>query len=555
MIKELVIKNFAIIDRLDISFGPGLSCLTGETGAGKSILVDAISVALGGKASPAMTGPGEDGVVEAAFDISGLPEVKERLIERGLDGGDELIIRRVVSASGRGKAYVNSSLANLSLLQEIGDLLVDMHGQHDHQSLLKADSHLGLLDSYLSLTKDAEMYRAGYDRLEFMRKRRDELTADGRERARRIDLLRFQKDEIDKAGLAPGEEEELKAERAKLLHADRLRAWADSALDLLKDSDAPALSLVGDALKAVGEIAEIVPEQAECRGLLEGAEVSISEACSSLRAFAGSLEADPERLDKVEGRLDLLSRLKKKYGEDIGEVLLYQATITEELSGLEGGEGDLARLDAEIEEADVSLKKAAAGLRQARMEGATGFSGKVLEELKGLGMPKARFEAGFEALGRPGPRGFDRVEFLISANPGEALKPLSKVASGGELSRVMLALKVILARADRVPTLIFDEVDSGVGGLTAGAVGRKLREVAGGRQVLCITHLPQIASLAAEHYLVEKTVHDGRTRASVRKLDMEGRVREVARMLGGEEGSSTASAHAEELVRQGEFYG
>jgi len=555
MLRELVIKDLAIIDRLDISFGPGLTCLTGETGAGKSILVDAISLALGGRAQANMTRQGGEAIVEASFDVSGLPELKARLTEAGLDGGDELIVKRVLSGSGRGKVYMNSSLASLALLQEAGDMLVDLHGQHEHQSLLKVDSHIDLLDSYCSTGAQVEAYRAGYAELAGLKKRLDELTGRERERAQRMDLLNFQMRDIDEAGLAPSEEEQLYSERARLANADKLKSLALSALDGLKDAELPALALLDGAVKAVREIASVDAGQSECQRLLESARVAAGEACSCLRGYSDSLEADPERLDLVEGRLDLLARLKKKYGETIEDVLAYRETIEDEAASLEGSREEAEGLSARIKQSEAALTLKAGVLRDARMDGARGLARKVEAELDGLGMPKARFEAGFTALDSLGPKGMDRVEFLISANPGEPMKPLCKVASGGELSRVMLALKVILARADRVPTLIFDEVDSGVGGVTASAVGRKLKEAATGRQVLCITHLPQIASLASEHFTVEKKHDGGHTTVRVKRLDKDGRVTELARMLGGDEGTKTASAHAEELVRQGELNG
>ncbi len=555
MLKEIIIKDFAIIDRLEQSLGPGLSCLTGETGAGKSILVDAISVVLGGKAGPEYLREGGDASVEASFDVSGLPGVLARLDDLGMRQGGELILRRVLASSGRGRAYINGSLANLSALQELGDRLVDIHGQHEHQSLLKIESHLDLLDSFCRLTVKAGEYRLAYQRLFEQKKRLDSLRALSRERAQRLDLLEFQRREIDEAQLVPGEEDDLLNQRARLMHADRLRALSDAALHGLKDMDGSALALLGEAVKSVREIASVAPDQAGCLSMLESAEVSISEASSYLRDFGGTLEADPERLSEVEGRLELVARLKKKYGSDITEVLRFREAVDAELSSIGRSEDELTDLTPRIASLEAELVKLAGELTLARHEGAKGFCGKVEKELAGLGMVKARFDVRFDTLAAPGTRGVEKAEFMFSANQGEPARPLAKIASGGELSRVMLVLKVILAKADSVPVLIFDEVDSGVGGATAGAVGRKLREAASGRQVLCITHLPQIASLAEEHYKVEKEAKGGRTSVRVTRLDKEERVKEIARMLGGDEGSATASAHAKELVRQGESNG
>ena len=555
MLKELVISDFAIIGRLELSLGPGLSCLTGETGAGKSILVDAIAVALGGRAAPELVRAGRDGSVEAAFDISGMPGLRARLEALGLDKGDDLIIRRILATSGRGRVYVNGSLSSLSTLQEIGEGLVDIHGQHEHQSLLRVDAHMGLLDSYCSLTEKADGCRAVYARFMEGKKRAETLKALAKGRADRLDLLMFQGREIDEAALAPGEEEALGVERGRLLHADRLKSLSEAARDGLKDREGSALSIIGQAVKAAREIVSLAPEMADCLRLLESAHVSVDEACSYLRDFGGSLEADPGRLSEIEGRLDAIGRLKKKYGGSIEDALRYREAIGKEVLSIEDSEDESARLDSLIAGLEAEVLERGRALSEARREGARGFCRGMEAELAGLGMAKARFEVRFDDLPAPGPGGLERAEFMFSANPGEPPRPLARIASGGELSRVMLALKVILAHADGVPTLIFDEVDSGVGGATAGAVGRKLREASAGRQVLCATPLPQVASLAEEHYAVLKDVQGQTTSVRVRRLNKEERVKEIARMLGGGEGSLTASAHAEELVRRGESDG
>lgn len=550
MLRELVIKDFAIIDRLELSFGPGLSVLTGETGAGKSILVDAISALLGGKAGPEFLRDGADAAVEGAFEVSSLPELRSVLAGLGMDDGPELILRRVIS-SGRSRAFVNGSLVNISTLQEIGNHLVDIHGQHEHQSLLKVDSHLSLLDSFCAADGLVRSCRESYTEAASVRRRLEEMKSRERERAQRVDLLTFQTGEIDAASLVPGEEDGLSAERQRLMHADRLKALVAAALETLTELEPSALSQIGGACKSAREIASLVPSQDECLKLLESAEVSVREACLALRDFGGSLEADPDRLAEIEERFDTLSKLKKKYGENLDAVLEYRDKAELELRELEQAGEEMEGLSAKASGADARFAEIASELSPLREKGAREFSKKVVAELAGLGMEKARFEARLETQAQPGPRGYEKAEFLFSANPGEPLKPLTKIASGGELSRVMLALKVILSRADSVPTLIFDEVDSGVGGVTANALGRKLREAADGRQVMCITHLPQVASVAEGHYVVEKSVSGGRTRVSVRKLAREERVGEVARMLGG--ASAAASAHAEEMVKQGEL--
>lgn len=553
MLKELAVRNLAIVEHAELSLASGLTCLTGETGAGKSILVDAISLLLGGKAGPEYVREGRDAVIEAAFDVSRLPEIKEKLSGQGIESGDEVIIRRVLSP-GRSKAYINGSLVSVSALQDVGELLVDLHGQHEHQSLLKVDAHAGLLDAYCLLTEKARECAEAYFSLSERRKRLEELKGRGREFAKRQDLLRYQRDEIDQAGLDPSEDESLGLERGRLLHADRLKALSEAAVEGLKDSEASALALVGAAGKAAQDISSLLGGWEECGRFLESASVSITEACAMLRELSASLEADPERLSEVEARLDLIGRLRKKYGETVAEILMYRDEADRELSSIEDLDGEAASMEAGIKASEARLAEAAGLLSAGRKKGANALSKKIEAELAGLGMQKARFQAALTPLPEPGPKGAEKVEFLFSANPGEQPRPLAKIASGGELSRVMLAVKVILADADRVPTLIFDEVDTGVGGNTAAALGKKLREAAAGRQVLCITHLPQVASFAGEQFTVEKSVKGGQTAVSVRRLGKDERVREIARMLGGE-GSKAASAHAEELVKQGELYG
>jgi DNA repair protein RecN (Recombination protein N) len=438
----------------------------------------------------------------------------------------------------------------MATLQEIGDMLVDIHGQHEHQSLLNVGAHLGLLDSFCSLSEDVSIYGALYSRFSDLSREAAEIREGERERARRFDLLLFQRDEIDQAALSPGEEGSLVAERTRLVHADRLRGIASTVLVMLSDSDTSALAQVGEAVKGVREIAALVPEQSGLVELAGSAEISLREACSSLRAFNDSVEEDPERLEEVAGRLDLIARLKKKYGETVEDIIRFRESLDAEISVIENTGKDLSEIEGMIKDTEAGMKAAAARLTAARNKGASGLSRRVEDELSALGMSKVRFDVRLAPLTAPGPRGCEKAEFLISANPGEAPKPLSKVASGGELSRVMLAIKVVLSRVDELPTLIFDEVDSGVGGETATSVGKKLREAAAGRQVLCITHLPQIASMADEHFMVEKTASGDRTEVAVRKLSRRERVDEIARMLGGA-GLKTASAHAEELVRQG----
>ncbi len=551
MLRELAIRNFAIIGGLELSLGPGMTCMTGETGAGKSILVDALSFVLGGRPGPNIGSDGADTTVEAVFDVSGVPEAASLMEEMGLEADGELVIRRVASPSGRGRVYINGSLVNVGTLQRLGEWLVDIHGQHEHQSLLKVERHLELLDEFCGAGGEKARYRELYEKVSELGKRLEELSGSERERARRLDLLGFQVSEIESASLAADEEEALISERSVLAHADRLRELSREALDELREKDQSALSGLDGARRAVAEIASLMPGQAEALRLVESALISATEAASMLRDFEGGVEADPERLDEVERRLELIASLRKKYGDTVEDVLDFGRKAAEEMALLGRSGEEMAGLEKELEAARQGLMEAGALLGSLRRDGAGRFSERVCAELHGMGMPKAVLAVDFSPLERPGPAGLEKAEFMFSANPGRPPMPLNKIASGGELSRVMLGLKVVLSLRDTVPTLVFDEVDSGVGGITAVEVGKRLREAARGRQVLCVTHLPQIASLAAEHFNVQKRVGKTGSDVVISRLDGDERVLELARMLGGGKDSKTACAHARELVRQG----
>jgi len=551
MLRELRLKDFAIVASAAVEFGPGLTCLTGETGAGKSILVDALGLALGGRADAGMVGPGGTATVEALFDVAGVPGVSEELDSIGVDtDGGELIVRRVVGSNGRSKAYLNGSMVNASTLQSIGGLLVDIHGQHEHQSLLRVDTHLDLLDMHLGLGGLKAEYAEAFEKRRELKARLDDIVSRARERAQRLDLIRYQADEIDQAGLSPGEDDELEEERVRLANFDRLAGLAHEAAQALRDAEPSALSMAVSALGSVKDIAGLVEGQAETVRFLESATIAMEEASAGIRDFAAGLESDPRRLEEVEDRLDLVKGLKKKYGDTIADILDYRTRIGVELEGLEYADEEADSLRERLAGAEEALAELAGRLGEARRDGAAGFCREVKKELSSLGMPKAAFEVGFDVLEEPGLSGAERAEFLFSANPGVGPRPLAKVASGGELSRVMLALKVVLSREDGVPTLVFDEVDSGIGGRTATVVGEKLRAAARNRQVLCITHLPQVASCASEHVSVTKRTVGGGVAVELARLDTEGRVGELARMLGGDD-LKTASAHARELVKQG----
>jgi DNA repair protein RecN (Recombination protein N) len=564
MLKELNIKNFAIIDQLRVEFGPGLNVLTGETGAGKSIVVDALNLALGERASTDLVRTGSsEAVVEAAFELNGAGTaiVRSILEEQGIgsEPGEDLIVRRVISAAGKSKVYINGSLANLNTLAELGSRLADIHGQHEHQSLLAADQQMDMLDSFGALLAAREAFAASYKQLHELRHQLSELEAGEREKAQREDLLRYQTNEIEGARLTEGEDEALADEQRVLANAEKLAGLAASADGLLYTSEGSALADLKRAITNVRDISSIDSTLAPVLELLESGRAQIEEAAREVASYAERVEIDPARLEEIGDRLDLIQKLKKKYGGAIAEIIAFGAEAAAELEKIEKSGEEIERLRREIAGLKAELTAKARELTKKRAAGAKELDRKVEAELRHLGMKNTTFvakitqEPGDDTTDglRAGPRGADRVEFLISPNPGEEPRPLAKIASGGELSRIMLALKTILVEGDPIPTLVFDEVDAGIGGAVAEEVGKKLRKIASRRQVFCITHLAQIASMATSHYGVAKSVKKDRTSTEVRLLGERERVDEIARMLGGKTITDATLKHAEEMIERG----
>ncbi|MCS7208236.1 MAG: DNA repair protein RecN [Fimbriimonadales bacterium] len=551
MLHSLHIENLAIIDRLEVHFAAGLNALTGETGAGKSILIDALSLALGERADPDLIRAGAEKLrVNAVFELPNDPELCALLSELGVEPEEGLLyLSREVQAGGRSIARINGQPAPLSTLRAIGERLVDLHGQHEHQSLLKPSSHLEFLDRWLgepALSLRAQV-RETVQALRQAERELQELTEREREREQMLDLYRFQVDEIRKAHLQVGEDEQLETEARRLTHAEKLMALAGGAYDALMGEQS-AYDRAAEASRNLTEIARIDPTVAEWRDWLENALVHIEEVARHLRAYAESIEYDPARLEEVIARLELIKRLKRKYGDTIEAVLQYAEDAEAKLRALETQSERREVLEAQIAELQAHAKALCAELSQMRQAGARRFAETVQACLRDLAMERAEF---FVEV-RPKPMdtsGADSVEFLFSANPGEPPRPLSKIASGGEMSRVMLALKTALADAAPVPTLVFDEIDAGIGGRTAHAVGEKLATLAHHCQILCITHLPQIASRATHHLAIEKQTDGTATRVQLHTLEGESRVREIARMLTGEP-TETALQHARELLQQ-----
>jgi DNA repair protein RecN (Recombination protein N) len=564
MLKELSIKNFAIIDQLRVEFGPGLNVFTGETGAGKSIVVDALNLALGERASADLIRTGSlEAIVEAAFELNGTDSrvVASILSGQGIemDPGEDLIVRRVISSAGKNKVYINGSLANLTTLAEVGSRLADIHGQHEHQSLLSLERQLEMLDSFGGLMRERENVAVEYAALQELRKQLAALESGEREKAQREDLLRYQVNEIEAARLKEGEDEGLAAEQKVLANSEKLAGLAKAADEALYSAESAVLSGLKRAITPLREIAAIDSRLTPVLELLESGRAQIDEAAREVSSYSERVEFDPQRLEEIGDRLDLIQKLKRKYGSTIPEIIAFGQKAAGDLKKIERSGEEMERLREEIGVVRSTLTRAAQDLTKKRKSAAAELEKKVEAELGHLGMKKTKFiakitqEPGDDTLDglKVGPRGADRVEFLISPNPGEEPKPLAKTASGGELSRIMLALKTILVAGDSIPTLVFDEVDAGIGGAVAEEVGKKLKRVAEKRQVFCITHLPQIASLAASHYGVAKSVKKDRTTTEVRLLDKKERVDEIARMLGGKTITEATIQHAGEMIERG----
>lgn len=550
MLTDLNIKNIAIIDSLHVAFGPGLNVLTGETGAGKSIIVDAVELLLGGRASTDLIRAGEEeATVEALFDLSGKPELLSGLSGAGVECDGELLVKRVVARSGRNRVFLGGSLSTVGVLSEVASLLINIYGQHESQTLLKPENHLLLLDAYAGCTplrQEFGVLHAAYRAAEAELKSLEE---GERDRERRIDQLAFQAEEIARAVLQPDEEEELERERVMLAHAERLFSASQGAYELLYGGDGALLGELRRAASSISDASGFDSRLSPVSEVIEDSYARLEDAALILRDYAARIEADPARLAMVDDRLDLIGRLKRKYGETVAEVIVHQASVERELELLRNVEASRSEIEGRLSDISVRMKELGARLSAVRREGAERLSKAMGAELHDLAMPSALFTVAFDDLQEPRATGLERGEFLFSPNPGEPQRPLARIASGGELSRLMLALKQLHPESD-VPTLVFDEVDTGIGGATSAMVGRKLKRVALNQQVLCITHLPQVAACADRHYRVEKHQETGRTVTSVACLDPDGRVAELARMLGGVRISETTLEHARELIAE-----
>lgn len=534
MLRSLAIRNFAVIETLDLEFEGGLTAFTGETGAGKSILIEALGFLLG-----------ERGSVDWVRDGAAALTVRGRF--SGPDG--DFTLERTLDAKGRSKAERDGVPVKVAELQALGERLVDFHGQHEHQTLLHNAIQRELLDDYGDLSGALGAVRESWKEWKDLRGRLESMRISEEERLRRVDLYRFQAEEIDAVDPKPGEEEELAAELPRLKNAEKLLSLAARAYGSLYEDEGSAEERLQEAERALEDMAALDEGLRPAADALARAREAAQEASSTLASYRDGIGEDPERVDALIGRQDKLSRLKRKYGATVEAVLEHRATVGRELSALENHAAETASLETAIEKAERALAKRCAALHDARMAAAKKLGAKVQRELKDLGMEKARLSVSVEMEeGEYGPDGSDRVEFLIAPNPGEPMKALRSIASGGELSRVMLALKTVLARADRVGLMVFDEVDTGVGGAVGRAVGAKLAELGSRGQVFCVTHLPQVACCAKHHFHVAKGVAGGRTVTRVERLADKARVEAVARMIGGRTVTKASLKHAQELL-------
>jgi DNA repair protein RecN (Recombination protein N) len=560
MLTELTISNFAIISHLDIHFKPGLNILSGETGAGKSIIISAVNLILGGRAHSDLIRTGSDEArVEALFSLPAHPLISTVVGEMGFPFDGELVIRRQISREGRNRILINESLATLQMLSKIGNLLISISGQHEHQLLLKPENHLYLLDDFGGLAEERLRLNTLFIRYQSLLEKRSSLQRKIREMEERQELEGFQRDEIDKADLKEDEDNLLEREKKRLQHAEQVRGLVEGTYQTLYEKEGSVLSELSACVKRLNKGVEMDPELKSVMDILSSAKVQVEEVALDLRDRQESILIDPHRLDEVEERLQVVLKLKRKYGSSLEEIKKFRNQLSQKMESLGQNKEEEERMNREIKESEAEIVSKASLLSGKRKETARNFEEAIKSELDLLDMKGTRFQvefhqdaglhvAGQKAAGKIRADGWDQVEFILSSNIGEDLKPLSKIASGGELSRIMLAMKTILARTASVETIIFDEVDSGIGGATAQVVGEKLRGLADFNQVICITHLPQIASKGSTHFLVRKRVVDGRTGTTISELNREERVKEIARLLGGKTITQKAIAHAKEIL-------
>lgn len=547
MLRLLHIENIAVIERAEISFDRGFNILTGETGAGKSIVIDAISAILGERAYRDMirTGATKASVQAIFSDVPNLPWFEET----GVAHDPELVIHREIYLDGKNVCRVNGTLVNVTVLRKLGVQLINIHGQHDSASLFDEENHLQFLDAFADNEDIRMQYTAQYLTVSELRRQIDRMSMDEGEKLRRMETLRYQIEEISKAGLTPGEDEELEQRRKLLQNAEKLSDGIEEASRCLYGGDDTdgASALLAQAQRALGKLSRYTDSYQALYSRLEDLMYQVTDVAEEVRDALDDLSYSPDELEEIESRLDIIHRLRRKYGATCDDILKYLENAKKELDEIEFADDHLERLKGKLKKAEQDAWKVATALHNNRKQAAEEMSTRILTELSQLDMPRVQFQCNFEEL-ELGSNGVDAVAFYMSANAGEALKPMSKVASGGELARIMLAMKNVLAERDQVNTLIFDEVDTGVSGRAAQRVAEKLKSVATHKQVLCVTHLPQLAALADTHLLIAKEERQGRTYTTVTPLDFEGRKRELARIIGGANITDITLKSAAEMV-------
>lgn len=554
MLTQLTVSNYAIAERVELQFQKGMTALTGETGAGKSIVLDALGLAMGGRGDASAVRHGAKRAdITATFDISRIAEAREWLEEQDLDDGNDCILRRVIGRDGRSRAYINGQPCPLNQLKELGSTLMDIHSQHQHQSLLKKETHRRLLDEFSGAEDLAIKTRLAWKQWHQARDRLMNRQQNADETEARLQLLRYQVEELDRLALQEGEQATLEQEQEQLSHAETVRQASHQAAMLCSEDETSAADLVRQALSQLEQLPVEVPALADTLQMLNEAQIQLTEAGSNLVHFVEDYEADPQRLQEVEERLSAIYELARKHRIQPEELPDLHQRLSDELAELDDTEGSLEQLEADLENYRKAYQAIADKLSEARREGATTLDQRVGSELAELGMPTMQFITQLDTSNQePSVTGNEEIEFLISANPGQPARPLAKVASGGELSRISLAIQVVVAQTSTTPTLVFDEVDVGIGGGTAEVVGRLLRSLGESGQIICVTHLPQVAAQSHQHLFVSKFTEADATFSKIEALNDQGRISEVARMLGGVDMTEQTLAHAREMYTKGQ---
>ena len=552
MLQELSIKDFAIIDEIQISFQPKMTVLTGETGAGKSIIIDALGLLAGGRGSTEFIRKGEKkAVIQGLFTLPREANTYNILEEYGIDSEDgQIILQRDLYRGGRNICRINGMMVNLATLRKVGETLIDIHGQNEHQELMKPENHIDLLDEYDKKTSELRnQYQVVYQNYRKLKLSMEKKEADEKAWAQRLDMLNFQVKEIEEAGLKINEEDELVEEKNKLDNFQAIHDALELSYQILSGEKIDVVGNLGNAMNELSDVSDLSENLQEINTKISDAFYSLEDAARDISDELDSMEWNGERLNEIEERLELIHQLKRKYGDTIEDILHYHIRIVKELREMENAEQNSEKQERQLSEALEKVKELAIKLSKQRKKSAKKLEKMIHEQLSALYMDKAVFEVKFLNNSKLYSKGIDKVEFYIQTNPGEEMGPLAKIASGGELSRIMLALKTIFSQKMGVTSIIFDEVDTGVSGRVAQAIAEKISQISNNSQVLCITHLPQVAAIADNHYYISKSVNDGRTETSLKELDEKQKIREIARMLSGSEITELTLKHAEELIK------